>query len=204
MRFKTTTANHASVLSAEIDEFDGCPPVTDLEIGVALDGVSPDRVAVGATLAFAPWLAGPMEVPKPVSALTAQRIGEFFGMRWVHCVSVSRGALPITRGGRTLGLRHAGDSVGSGLREELLIDSVSSFAGIRTEGDTMAIATNAAMLSPRGTDRQMGFADLGVAVLVASYLDVNEYVCPGLARQDRDAFDRATILLESVGLGLSG
>lgn len=203
MKFSMDSDRVRTRLTASTGEYDGTPPVPNLEIGLNLNGITTaDRLAVGLALIYSPWLAGPFQTPDPVSALTAQRVTEFFGERFVTVTTVTDRALPIPRGVQrvtVIDLATAPDSTPSEARLSLapfsLRESSLSF------GNQHTVASNIHIFGPLASQLHAGnLHTLGLAVMLAEHADASVLVHPAAAVQ----VPGLDLLLESVGLGLTG
>ena len=103
----TPAAPRWASLKAEIIDFDGLPPVDTLRVDWPQETTSSDRIAAAGALAFSHWSAGRMDFQKPISALTAQRISEWYAADhvWVTPGPVRAGGLSLPRGSRAASVR---------------------------------------------------------------------------------------------------
>lgn len=209
-------------VTGEPADFDAHPPVPRLRLDWPLGEAGPDRIAVGSALAFAPWIAGPIDLEEPFSALTAQRVGEWFATQgiWVSPGPVRRGGIVIPGATRRLVLA---DDVGSSTVDEgnepadvssdspgsdspsgdVRLRLVPSEEGTSIRGKDLRVATNAGVLGAHATRRSDQHAiRVGVTVLVAASLRVGEIVASDFAAECPEEFAAAARLLESVSLGL--
>src|SRR5699024_4797064 len=65
-------------IAATPTDFDAYPPVPKLRVKWPLGEANVDRTAVAASLIFAPWIAGRCDHIRQFSALTEQRLVEWF------------------------------------------------------------------------------------------------------------------------------
>ncbi|MGP9707008.1 hypothetical protein [Brachybacterium sp. AOP24-D1-21] len=194
-----TPQGWAEVIASRID-FDAAPPIDRLRVCWPLGEANVDRTAIAAALVFSPWVAGRCDLIRPFSALTEQRIVEWFQQKaiWVAPTPVRAGGLPLPRGTRRFHL--SGDGNGEGAHFLALMDSLH---GSGETGTTTRVATNAGVLMSNAPSESAAFEiRLGVAVLVAESLSVNELIDPEFAAAAPEAFGRAQRLLECVALGL--
>lgn len=192
-------------LAAEPVEADGFPPVPSLRLQWPLGDLQADRLAIGAVLTFSPWLAGHIDLPAQISALTAQRITEWAQTQglWHSVSSIRAGGLPIPRGHRRITLCGDGDEPDADPSGTALV-FVPSREGTSESTDSLRIASNVAVLMagvPQGPAR--GLIRLGAAVLLAEQLGAASLKDATLWETDRDEFRAAARLLESVALGLT-
>ncbi|WP_109471088.1 hypothetical protein [Ornithinimicrobium cavernae] len=198
MKFSMQVDLERTVISTVPGEFDGDPPVPHLDIGLPLDGIaSADRLAVGLALIYSPWLSGPVEFPEAVSALTAQRISEFFGERFVTVTGIADRALPIPRGvGDVLVVDLALRSRPPADERALCLAPLSQAQGTVSFGQQLMVASNVHLLT--GTP-STGLHTLGLAIVLAECADANILVHPSADNVP----PALNLLLESVGLGLT-
>ncbi|QNN82272.1 hypothetical protein H3H54_14535 [Brachybacterium sp. Z12] len=187
-------------ISAERTDFDGYPPIPRFRVNWPTEIRSVDRSAVATSIIFAPWIAGRSDYEKPISALTAQRLLEWFQLRniWTAPGPVRTGGLPLPRGHERLHL--SGDSKPIG---EMSLAILPSDSGSGRIGNSVHVATNAGVLmdlAPRRTDALL--IRLGTAALLAESLQVNEIIDPEFAAEEPEEFHRAARLLECTALGL--
>lgn len=202
MKFSMADDRLLTRITASPGEFDGTPPVPTLEFGLSLQSTSTrDRVAVGLALIYSPWLAGPMETPEPISALTAQLITDFFGERYVTVGTVTDRALPIPRGTLELPVvdltNEQSQPQGA---PQLCLAPLGLREGSTSFGNHHTVASNVDLFAAQTS--LVGCAHLhtlGLAVILAEYCDANVLVHPA-AEADVPGLG---LLLESVGLGLS-
>lgn len=192
-----TTSSWTEISAAQVD-VDAVPPVTRLRLCWPLGEVNADRTAVGAVLAFSPWIGGRCDLEHEFSALTGQRLVEWFQDQgiWVAPSPVHAGPLPLPRGSHRYSL--SGDASASPeLRfADSLCGSGESPAGVR-------IASNLGILIANAPTIAAGFEmRLGAAVLIAESLSISELVDPEFEAAAPEAFSRAQRLIECVGLGL--
>lgn len=196
-------------ISAHPGDADAHPPLPSLRLDWPLGDGGPDRFAVGASLAFAPWMAGASDLVEPFSALTAQRLSEWFARQgvWASPGPVRTGGVLVPGGSRRLHLVEDAAGSGSSVRapeaEDLRMHLVPSEEGSSVRGSEVRIATNAGILGADAT----GIADrhamrLAVAVLVAASLRVGVIVAPAFSAESPEEFAAAARLLECVSLGL--
>lgn len=201
MRFAVTPDRARTLITSVPGEFDGFPPVPTLEIGVDLPATSSaDRLAVGLSLVHAPWLAGPVEMPHPVSALTAQRITEFFGNRYVTLSTVGDRALPIPRGSKQVRIvdlvTHPAPTPDE---SAIALAPLTVAEGCVAYGRTLSIASNVHLFGTTSVSRGARLHTLGMGVLLAEFVDAGTLLDPSGHQAD----PRLHLLLESVGLGLA-
>ncbi|MFC0675707.1 hypothetical protein [Brachybacterium hainanense] len=202
MRFTTSAADGGSwtELLASRTDFDGHPPLDRLRLFWPLASGSPDRDAVALSLIFSPWVAGRSEHPAPFSALTEQRIVEWFQSQriWASAGPVRIGGLPLPRGTRRLLLSGSPSS-----EREVLLRLVPSTEGGMVQEQEVHVATNAGTLIAHAPDATSAFSmRLGVAVLLAESLSITEIVDPEFAASAPEQFRAAARLVECVALGL--
>ena len=181
-------------------DFDANPPLNHLRVCWPLGEANVDRTAVAASLAVAPWIAGRCDLIRPFSALTEQRIVEWFMEQsiWVSPNPVRTGGLPLPRG--TLEFHLSGEGNGADTRFLTFVDSLQ---GSGESGSATRIATNINALMWNAPSESSAFEiRLGMAVLVAESLSINELIDPEFAEAAPEAFGRAQRLLECVALGL--
>lgn len=181
-------------------DFDAHPPVKELRIKWQYAGTSTDRFAVAASLAFSPWSAGAMMFPSEISALTAQRIGDWFRFVervWVGPNPVRWGGLKIPKGRDVLSIGGI-EAEGTLVLEYRGMSEASSLSDSRVQ-----VASNAAYLVARDDGRSQLLTQLAVAVLLAEEIGVNEIRLPSDAVLSTEDFAATTWLLECVGLGLA-
>lgn len=201
MKFSVVTGRMQTLFVTQGGTFDGSPPVAHLEVGHHFQGMNVDRVAVGLSLIYAPWLSGPVEFPEPVSALTAQRLTRFFGDRFVTASPFTDRAQPLPRGSRTVmvrdGLRSAPDGgVAPSIR---LVPFTQGEGSLWSAGD-LIVASNVALLAdPEPNAWPAGLHTLGLATLLAEDVDASVLVHPASGTQSSGLGQ----LLEAVGLGLA-
>lgn len=192
-----TPQGWAEIQTARVD-FDANPPVDRLRVCWPLGEANVDRTAVAASLVFAPWTAGGCDFLRPFSALTGQRITEWFqeASVWVSPTPIRAGGLPLPRGRRRF--RLSGDG-----GDELRLALVDSLLGSSESDEEVRVASNLRVLMANAPTRASSFEmRLGVAVLVADSLSVNEFIDPEFAAEEPQSFTHAQRLLESVALGL--
>lgn len=180
--------------------FDAYPPIDTLRISWPLAGMSPDRLVVGCTLVFAPWSAGVSVFPEQFSALTSQRVVEWFQLSSISVLPtpVRAGGLPLPRGVRRAAVAHSGVP-----GADLTVAFRESHLGSTWSAGRVDLASNiGALAGSVDCDVLRLQMRLGAAVLVAESLGVNEIVDPELREADPAAFDSAARLLECVALGL--
>lgn len=185
-------------ISASRTDFDGVPPLDRLRICWSLGEANVDRTALAASLIFSPWIAGRCDHERPFSALTAQRIVEWFRHHsiWVSPTPIRTGGLPLPRGTQRFHLSGGDD-------ESRRLIVVTPRQGSGEQGRTVRVATNAGMLMASAPSPAVAFEiRLGIGVLMAESLSVNEFVDPEFAAAEPEAFTRAQKLLECVALGL--
>lgn len=189
----------AEIAASPVD-FDAMPPLSRLRVCWPLGEANVDRTAIAASLVFSPWIAGRCDLIRPFSALTEQRLVEWFQQQalWVAPTPVRAGGLPLPRGTRRFHL--SGDPSGADAPHLALKDSLH---GSGESGSTTHVATNAGVLMSNAPSDSAAFEiRLGIAVLVAESLSINELVDPEFAAVAPEAFGRAQRLLECVALGL--
>ena len=189
-------------IAATPTDFDAYPPVPKLRVKWPLGEANVDRTAVAASLIFAPWIAGRCDHIRQFSALTEQRLVEWFqGERiWVAPTPVRVGGLPIPRGTRRILL---GDPDSSTQGTHLRLQAVSPLVGSGKDPEVTRIASNlAAFLRNSPTPEARYCMEVGFAVLVAESLSANEIIHPEFGLKSPSAFSAAARLLESVSLGL--
>lgn len=199
MKFELATDRVRTLVTAIPGEFDGHPPIQRLEIGVALPQISPDRLAVGLTLVYSPWVAGVIELPTPFSALTARRIQEWFGLRHVTPGPVHGAALPLPAGRRRVPVSGSDGAVDPARpNPTLVLRSLTTAEGVARSGESFAVASNVAMFAPPLSDKHQGLHEVGLAVLLADFVDAGVLVHESAQSNSSEL----TELLECVGLGL--
>ncbi|MGP5036766.1 hypothetical protein [Brachybacterium alimentarium] len=187
-------------ISASRIDFDANPPLNQLRVCWPLGEANVDRTAIAASLVFSPWIAGRCDLIRPFSALTEQRIVEWFQRQaiWVAPTPVRAGGLPLPRGSRQFHL--SGEGTRSNAHSLTLVESLH---GSGESGSTTHVATNANILMSSAPSISAAFEiRLGVAVLVAESLSINELIDPEFANAAPEAFGHARQLLECVALGL--
>lgn len=187
----------AEIAAAPVD-FDAFPPLDRLRVCWPLTEANVDRTAVAASLVFAPWIAGRCDLQRPFSALTEQRIVEWFQHKsiWVAPTPVRTGGLPLPRGMRRVHLS-------GGNTDSQSLELVDPLRGSGESGTSVRIATNAGTLMAHAPSAVAAFEiRLGVAVLAAESMSINELIDPEFAATDSEAFNRAKRLLECVAIGL--
>ncbi|MEE1650726.1 hypothetical protein V1260_07960 [Brachybacterium sp. J144] len=192
-----TPQGWAEIQTSRVD-FDAHPPVDRLRVCWPLGEANVDRTAVAASLVFAPWTAGRCDFLQPFSALTGQRITEWFQEApvWVSPTPIRAGGLSLPRGRRRF--RLSGDG-----GDELRLTLVDSLLGSSESDEEVRVASNLSVLMANAPTTAASFAmRLGVAVLVADSLSVNEFIDPEFAAEAPQSFTHAQRLLESVALGL--
>ncbi|MDO4783501.1 MAG: hypothetical protein Q3997_00200 [Propionibacteriaceae bacterium] len=189
-------------LKAEVVDFDGLPPVNTLRVDWPYETTSSDRIAVAGALAFSHWSAGRMDFQKPISALTAQRITEWYAVDnvWVSPGPVRTGGLFLPRGSRSACLV-LGD-VHESLPGALPIAMVGPSTGTAVRPEWVELASNASFFALPGDSSPVLLAALAAVVLSAEQLHINTLSFPKLRAERPDLFDRAARLLECVSLGL--
>lgn len=191
----------AEIAATPID-FDAHPPVPKLRVKWPLGDANVDRTAVAASLIFAPWIAGRCDHIRPFSALTEQRIVEWFqGERiWVAPTPVRAGGLLIPRGTRRILI---GSPNSSTQGPHLRLQAVSPLAGSGKDSGVTRIATNLEVFLHNSPAPEARYCmEVGFAVLVAESLFANEIIHPEFGMESPVAFAAAARLLESVSLGL--
>lgn len=200
MKFAIELSVTHTRITTSLGEFDGAPPVGHLEFDLTLgESANADRLAVGLALIYSPWLAGPTTFPKPVSALTAQRITEFFGERFVTVGNVTDRALPIPRGShRVTVVDLVGDADTDARLPALKLASYSQREGLSSLGSTTTVASNIHALGAGLGPTAVTLQTLGLGVLLSEEADINVLLHPAAGGS------RAPLrsLLEAVGLGL--
>lgn len=190
-------------LKAEPIDFDGLPPVPSLKVDWPHESTSPDRVAVAGALAFSLWTAGCIEFQTAISALTAQRIVEWFAADhvWVAPCPVRTGGLPLPRGSRhaRLVLGEMDDSAS----EALMIAMVGPSKGTAIRAQQVNLASNVGFFAQPDDPTPAMLAALAAVVLCAEHLHLNTLSFPQLSTGCPELFDRAARLLECVSLGLT-
>lgn len=193
-------AGWAEIQTARID-FDGQPPVDRFRVSWPLGEANVDRTAVAASLIFSPWIAGRCDHLRPFSALTEQRIVEWYQGEavWVAPNPVRAGGLPLPRGSRRLRL----SGTPSGAHDEDVLSLVPTELGSGRAGSDIRVACNLAALTACAPSRTAALTmRLGAAVLVAESLSTNEIIDEEFAEISPEAFDAAARLLECTALGL--
>lgn len=199
-QFDESTASGWAELTATPIDFDAFPPVGRLRVQWPLGEQSIDRIALAASLVFSPWIAGRCDLPKPFSALTNQRITEWFQNQgiWVTPTPVRAGGLPLPRG------QHTFEIVDGERRTEhsgLILAPALAGSGPSTAG--MRIASNLDSLAAFvDSPAHRHLIRLGAAVLVAESLAINVLHYPAFADECPDDFAAASRLLECAALGL--
>lgn len=188
-------------LRAAMTDFDGQPHVPALRYQWSRTPSSTDRIAVAAALCFAPWCAGRMELPAPISALTASRIQAWFSHFgvWVAPEPVRTGGLPIPGGERFAVL----DCCQSRARNTLVVEYVDPSEGSGIAPDRVRVATNARYFDRHDGDYGALFAKVAVAVLIAEDIDAGVLTYNRKSWLGRATAQAAQELLESVGLGVT-
>lgn len=199
---RTAAASSWAEFATEPTDFDAVPPLEQLRINWPLESISVDRAVVGTSLVFSSWIAGRCDFPEPFSALTAQRITEWFQSQsiWVSPNPIRTGGLPLPRGTKRLIL--SGDS-----RQpcDIQLHLEPSERGTSTGGKAFHIATNAGVLMANApTPAARLNIRLGIAVLVSESLGVDGIIDPEFATESPQGFASATRLIECVALGLRG
>lgn len=193
------TEGWAEISASRVD-FDADPPLNRLRVCWPLGEANVDRTAIAASLVFSPWIAGRCDMKRPFSALTEQRIVEWYQQQaiWVAPTPVRAGGLPLPRGTRRFHLSDDGNGP-----EAYFLAIVDSLHGSGESGPRTQVATNAEVLMSNAPSKAAAFEiRLGVAVLVAESLSIDEFVDPEFAAAAPEAFGRARRLLECVALGL--
>lgn len=196
-----SSLDETSRLTAEVEDFDGWPPVAELRVSADIHSVSPDRVAVAAALAFAPWISGTLTLDRPFSALTAQRISEFFDGIWVSARPVRRGALPIPRGDVTVGLSYGHGEMDSST-PRLAVSGPSAMRGHLAVGSTVTVASTAPLLTTEHGGRPPVLSLLAVGVLCSESLGVGTFRLLEEPSEQVTSMASVARLLECVSLGL--
>lgn len=200
MKFSVTVEPARTLITSNTGEFDGSPPVPTLEIGVALPEVSADRIAVGLVLVHAAWMAGPAQVPYPVSALTAQRVTEFFGDRYVTLTTVGDRALALPRGSREVRLLDlTTDPAPAPNEPAIALAPLTAAEGHVARGTVLSVASNVHMFETTAVSSSTNLHTLGLGVLLAELVDAGTLIHPSADHAD----SALHLLLESVGLGLA-
>lgn len=193
-------------LGAEPTDFDGCPPVPALRLQWPVVVTGADRLAVGAALVYSAWTSGVLHLPQQFSALTAQRISEWYAAQgvWVQPGEVRRGGLPIPRGNRVVRLTTVSGKSGPVLeRGTRNLSFVGSASGTSFRAAGLEIASNLVMLRQEGAaGEHANFAALGAAVLVAEGVGISRIEVPWLGSLGQELSAATVRLLESVSLGL--
>lgn len=204
MKFEygTVAASGWAEISTEPTDFDAVPPLEKLRVNWPLESISVDRAVVSTSLVFSSWIAGRCDFPEPFSALTAQRITEWFQSQsiWVSPNPIRTGGLPLPRGNKRLIL--SGDSRRT---NDIQLHLEPSERGTTTDGEAFHIATNAGVLMANAPTpaARLGIR-LGIAVLVSESLGVDEVIDPEFAAESPQEFASAARFIECVALGLRG
>ena len=192
----------AEITASPID-FDAYPPLPMLRVLWPLGEANVDRTAVASSLIFSPWISGRCDHTRPFSALTEQRIVEWFQGEgiWVAPTPVRSGGLLLPKGNRRLHLEQPSRAKDD---RDACLQIRPPRSGSGEEGCTYQIATNLVTLIHHAPTKAIRHTmEVGMAVLVADSLSAGEIVAPALADEDRRMFTSVQRLLESVALGLS-
>lgn len=178
MKFEINSGNDSigAFIEAIPTELDGFPLIQKLLLSKSILNVSPDRSAVSAVLAFAPYLSGQQILPSQFSALTAELLQRLMLPGWTHFSPIHPANIPIPRGTREVALRLE-DEKPSMLYELRLVPSNGS-AGAGYEPESLIVHTNSIDLDCLGSNSSIHIsrASLAVAILLAEDLDVATYV----------------------------
>lgn len=204
MRFEYTApaGNGWAEIAASPVDFDAFPPVKRLRTQWPLGDANVDRAAVAASLIFAPWIAGRCDHMRPFSALTAQRLVEWFQEQaiWISPTPVRSGGLQIPRGHLRLHLGSTGNSSDPGA---VNLRAVSSLSGSGQQGNSVHVATNLGAFLQGSPGPASRYAmEVGFGVLLSESLSANELVHPEFASASPEEFLKVARLVESVSLGL--
>ncbi|WP_422115741.1 hypothetical protein [Brachybacterium sp. UNK5269] len=189
-------------IAANPIEFDANPPLQKLRVQWPLGDANVDRTAVASSLIFSPWIAGRCDHIRPFSALTVQRIVEWFQTQniWVSPTPVRSGGLQIPRGHRRIRLGTPHEIDDSAMT---ILNFVAPLAGSGQDGDSVQIASNVGTLLQNAPTQADRFAmEIGLGVLLAGSLSASEFIYPEFAASSPDAFAAVARLIESVSLGL--
>lgn len=192
-------------LVATPGEIDGYPLVGKLAVGAAPVTLTADRLAVASVLAFSAYQSGQLTLDKPISALTAKTISNFFAPRWTHVTPLHPSNLPIPRGHVVLYVAPEGNDIEApdGCDITLSVQRSDWATGIHSIGDTVSIASNAWMHTvgePQSFEYYLPF--LAVAVLFSEDLSVDRIVLPKNVQRDASMQRKVQDLLACAGLGL--
>lgn len=130
MKFEIDVGNDSSgaFIGATPTVLDGFPLIQRLVTSKSVTSLSPDRGAVAAVLAFAPYLSGQQILPSQFSALTAELLQRLMQPGWTHFSPLHPANLPIPRGTREIALR-LGNEKSNVLPELRLVPSNGDFRG---------------------------------------------------------------------------
>lgn len=184
------------------------PPHRDLLIDATLGGLSGDRLAAAAALAFGSYLRGVFSTEKPVSPRMAVALAEFTSPRHVSPSNISIEGTQFTGSGTTLVLdtEHAGllgrNAVDRGQVLALDILPMTEWTGRLFSMDRLVVASNANLLASRRQGRAKVGPFLAVAVAFADEMHVSRIVLPVPAADQDSWTERATTLLAATGIDL--
>lgn len=201
LEYKTAESGLWNRLSATPVDFDAFPPVPDFRIQWTLGDANVDRTAVAASLIFSPWIAGRCDHLRPFSALTEQRLVEWFSYKgiWVAPTPVRAGGLPIPRGNARLWISDPTPEL-----QDLALALVPPDGGSGQMSGIVRVASNASFFELNAPTREDAFCiRVGVATLLAESLHVDEIVDPQFFQSAPDDFLAVRRLLECVSIGLS-
>lgn len=184
------------------------PPLRDLLVDASIIGLSGDRLAAVAALAFGPHLRGVIATEKPVSQAVARALTRFCDPVFVAPSSISDEGTEFTGSGSTLVLDplHRGyigrNDVGRSQVIALDVLPMTTWSGRLFSMDRLVVAANAGLLArPRSGAAALG-PQLAVALAFSHELHVSRIVLPTDEDPGDPWFVRATALLAATGVQL--
>ncbi|MEE1620761.1 hypothetical protein ACQ7DA_07620 [Zafaria sp. J156] len=192
------------VIVAKPGELDATPIIPSLVLDYVPRNLSPDRLAVGAILAFAPYISGQIVLDRQISALTAQVIEDLFDPIWVNVAPLHPANIPLPRGKQRRRLTWGGQP--DVLQHSLRLVDRSESVGISVRDQAVTVSTNALDLNAvaPANSRLSGMAAIGMASILAEDLDASIFdVDAGLMGADGETLRRVSRLMSATGLGLN-
>lgn len=194
-------------MSACPSDYDGSPAPDCLRLDYSPRFASPGRLAVAAVLAFRPYIAGGLDLPRPVSPELARSFTDFLAPVAVFPQPVEYHPKAIPLGSGTFvvevgGSPHHENRSGPSATRLSLLPGGRSF-GHRLEGDLVSVPTNAALLAPPSADPlDCVLPLLACAVLLAEDFGIGTVELPSAAAVGERRAALAQVL-QAGGLRLS-
>lgn len=191
--------------------YDGVPVVSRLFLDREISKVNDDVLGVASVLAFASYLEGPLELPKPVSPEAANAIEEFLSPAAVRVSNVNYDPFSAPSGEANIYLDYRAEFSnpienrwGVTRTSCLSVLDATKFNGGLFSIDGVAVASNARVISDLGP-RSLSFAPfLSVGLMFAETLQASTIYVNESMFVSSEMLESASRLLEGCNIRLIG